>query len=164
MGCFSFTRADTFSHARSQHLNILDGDDIRLLVPDDFGGGSLEGTYLGYGRVEFRSAENTADLYEVLAFWNSEMPYQEKKVLDFLQWDGEFPNVKFIDENTDMNRILGIKIGCYRNQVKQLQFPLKLVLPTCKLSYEEIPDRSYGDPLQGFAKLSWEEYQENYPE
>lgn len=47
------------------------------------------------------------------------------------------------------NRSKGIDIGCYDHQIDQLKYPLKLVSVSYKGTYEECPEKSYGDPDQG---------------
>lgn len=47
------------------------------------------------------------------------------------------------------NRSKGIDIGCYDHQIDQLKYLLKLVSVSYKGTYEECPEKSYGDPDQG---------------
>jgi len=79
--------------------------------------------------------------YELLAFWNK---------VDGLKYDGEFPVMKEIDEFTDHNRCLGIDIGCYDEDIVKLKYPLKLVSPSFKGTYEDLSKPSLGDRDQGF--------------
>ena len=84
------------------------------------------------------------DMYELVALWN-----QPEK----LKYDGEIPKLKEIDEYTDYNREIGINIACYDREIDALKFPLKLVSPSFKGSYEELDSYSYGDPAQGFYEV-----------
>lgn len=54
---------------------------------------------------------------------------------------------------TIKNRLIGIDIGCYDEQVDQLKYPLKLVSVSYKGNYEDCNGRSYTDPNQGWSVL-----------
>ena len=79
-----------------------------------------------------------------------------------LKYDGKFPLMKEIDKYTDDNRSIGIEIGCYDSQVHKLKYPLKLVSPTYKGSYEDLDKPSYGDPDQGFGQRKRRKTNENF--
>jgi hypothetical protein len=98
-------------------------------------------------------------MYELLAFWNADkkMPFESDTVKDHLQWNGDFPLLKEIDEHTDDNRSIGIDIGCYDGQIDRLKYPLKLVSTSYKGTYEECKGRSYNDPEQGFYPVKRKE-------
>ena len=100
MGSFSWLRADT----NTKTINISFGDEFTCLIPKEFGGGKITGFYQDYGHIGFYKDdyENVKyDMYELLAFWNKDMPYpyeEGKTVGDFLEYDGDFPNLKEIDK------------------------------------------------------------------
>ena len=48
MGSFSFMYADG---GKENQANMVPGDRVRLLVPEVFGGGSLDGMYADYGEI-----------------------------------------------------------------------------------------------------------------
>lgn len=147
MGSFSWLRAD---HTTKRN-NITDGDNYKILIPKEFGGGFIKDTYYDYGYV-FYGEENQADLYGILAYWNK---------CEGMIYDGnEYPStMKDILERGDTcrqeNRCKGIDIGCYKKDIDELKYPLKLVSASYKGTYEECEGVSYSDPNQGFFKTYW---------
>ena len=159
MGCFSWT----YANRDTEVANIMDGNYYKMLIPKEYGGGAIKDSYRGYGRIG-RVKENNQielyDMYEVLAFWNAEMPYKDGKVKDYLKYEGDsLPDLKPIDGDTDANRLIGIQIGCYDRDINKLKYPLKLVTRYYEGSYESCQGRSYGDPNQGWYPLSWDEFE-----
>lgn len=169
MGSFSWTRAD-MTTARS---NLTYGDKYKILIPTEFGGGYIYDTYFDYGYIfedeNFAAASKyvspdghvvtaaelgvwRADLYGLLAWMND---------AEGLGYEGDEPPtdvigfLKYGQTNNYTNRYRGIELGCYDNDVDALQYPLKLVSASCKLTYEECKGRSYGDPNQGFRAYHW---------
>lgn len=147
MGSFSWLRADVTTNK----ANIVEGDKFACLIPKEFGGGYIVDNYRDYGYLYDSKNKVKYDMYELLAFWNKDI------TSDKLQYDGEFPNLKPIDKYTDNNRCLGIDIGCYDMDMDSLKYPLKLVSEKYAKThtYEECPNKSFGDPNQGFSGLSW---------
>ena len=171
MGSFSWTRAE----ATTKRSNLTNGDRYKILVPKKFGGGYIKDIYYDYGKVfEYRAwdpdsadsayyryidgngtvhdAYPVSDLYGILAYWNN---------CSDLSFDGEdFPQTmdeillrgRTYDQD---NRFAGIHISCYADNIDALKFPLKLVSPSYKGTYEDCKGRSYGDPNQGFGKFNW---------
>lgn len=147
MGSFSFTKADRLTKV----ANIMEDKSFKMLIPQEFGGGYIKDHYQGYGRIGLRpDLTPKYDMYELLAFWNAE---GEKR--EMLKFEGEYPVMKEIDENTRFNRAIGIGMGSYENQIDNLRYPLKLVSASYKGTYEECDGVSYFDPLQGMSALSW---------
>lgn len=144
MGSFSWNRADDLTI----YENIAYGDAFKLLIPEKFGGGFIRDHYQDYGSITDYATGLNYDMYELLAFWNSEHETVRMK----LKYDGEFPSLKSVDKYTGDNRGIGITIGCYDEQIDKLRYPLKLVSVSYKGSYEECKKPSYGDPDQGFFK------------
>lgn len=141
MGSFSWLKADNLTNVK----NVAEGEVFKFLIPKEFGGGFIKDTYQDYGYLGHNKDDSPKyDMYELLAFWNHEMINRE------LQYDGEFPKMKEIDEYTDDNRGLGIDIGCYDEDIDKLKYPLKLVSEEYEGTYEELETYSYGDPDQGF--------------
>lgn len=163
MGSFSWLRADASTNTKT--INISFGDKFTCLIPKEFGGGKITGFYQDYGHISFDKYdyENVKyDMYELLAFWNKDMPYpyeEGKTVGDFLEYDGDFPNLKEIDKYTDNNRSIGIDIGCYNKDIEKSKYPLKLVSVNYgKIhTYEECLNKSYTDPNQG-CPCTWNEF------
>ena len=131
--------------------NIAHNKPFKFLIPKEFGGGYIEDRYQDYGYLGTKDdGSEKYDMYELLAFWNADMPYKDGLVRDYLKYDGEFPLMKEIGEYTDDNRIIGIDIGCYDHDINKLKYPLKLVSPQYNGTYEQCRGKSYGDPDQGF--------------
>ena len=151
MGSFSFTRADK----TTKRSNLTDGDKYKILIPQEFGGGFIIDTYSDYGDVfEYNDLRGNADLYGILAYWN--------KCEGMIYAGDEYPStMKDILErghtSLQHNRCKGIDIGCYKQDIDKLKYPLKLVSVSYKGTYEECEMRSYGDPEQGFRKTYWSE-------
>lgn len=149
MGSFSWTRADK----TTKRKNLTDGDQYKILIPKEFGGGFIKDTYYGYGYVfEYDDTKKNADLYGILAYWNK---------CDGMIYDGEeYPSTMedILSRGRTClqeNRHKGIEIGCYDEQIDRLKYPLKLVSASYKGTYEECDMRSYGDDAQGFYKTYW---------
>ena len=161
MGSFSWLRANV----DTEKANIAEGDRFACLIPKEFGGGYIEDTYQDYGNLGTKEDGSPKyDMYELLAFWNNDRPYFHlsytgagKTVKDNLYYNGDFPNLKEIDEFTDANRSIGIDIGCYDREIDRLKYPLKLVSVSYAKNhtYEDCPYKSFGDTEQGFHSYSW---------
>ena len=139
MGSFSWNKADNLT----QTENIVQNSLFKFLIPKKFGGGFIKDYYQDYGYLaKDDNNQPKYDMYELLAFWNEPtlVKYDEK----------EIPKMKTIDKYTEYNRGIGIDIGCYDKDILKLKYPLKLVSPSCNLTYEEIDNPSLGDPDQGF--------------
>ena len=161
MGSFSWLRADK----TTRRNNLTCGDSYKILVPSIYGGGYIKDTYFDYGiineydkavYVDSKGNEHKlrirADLYGVLLYWNKpelikRLPINETpemlRILDY----GE--------TRAQSIRCAGIDIGCPRENVDKLQYPLKLVSASYKGTYEGCKMRSYNDPNQGFFKTYW---------
>lgn len=105
MGSFSWIRSDYNIENLNQKANITYGDKIKLLIPQEFGGGFIEGTYEDYGIIYDYDGKEY-DIYELVAIWNS------KEIQQALIKKG-FKNIKPIDNLTKHIRKFGIKIACY---------------------------------------------------
>jgi len=138
MGSFSWNKADNLTAIE----NIAYGASFKFLIPKEFGGGFIKDKYQDYGYLGAKeNGEPKYDMYELQAFWNK---------TDGLKYEGEYPLMKEIDENTSHNRGLGIDIGCYDADILKLKHPLKLVSSSFKGTYEDLDNPSFGDPDQGF--------------
>jgi len=143
LGSFSWLKADTLTKV----ANVVSGTTFKFLIPKEFGGGFIQEEYQDYGHLgKKEDGSYKYDMYELLAFWNKESLPANKK----LQYAGKFPLLKEVDQYTRENRRLGIDIGCYRNQIDKLKYPLKLVSASYNGTYEDLTTCSYGDPYQGF--------------
>lgn len=155
MGSFSWMKADTLTNT----ANILEGAAFKFLIPKEYGGGFIKDHYQDYGYLGHDNEQHEYDMYELLAFWNQNAIYKSGRVKDYLQFNGDFPKMKKIDQYTDDNRTIGINIGCYDCDINLLRYPLKLVSCTYKGTYEDCIGRSYGDPEQGWVAIkrnSWD--------
>ena len=138
MGSFSWNKADKLTAIE----NVAYGSSFKFLIPQEFGGGFIKDKYQDYGYLGTKeNGEPKYDMYELLAFWNAP---------NRVSYDGDFPLMKQIDEFTDLNRCLGIDIGCYDEDILDLKYPLKLVSASFKGTYEDLDTPSLGDPDQGF--------------
>lgn len=169
MGSFSWLKADQiYGGKNSMYRNIFYGCPFKLLIPKEFGGGFIEDEYQDYGYIGHKEdGSHKHDMYELLAIWNKEqLPGNGPG--DFLI-NADNP-LKEIDESTNHNRILGINIGCYDEQIDKLKYPLKLVDIEYQGTYEECTGVSYGDPDQGFYPVDWdgkrdgEDYDDDEPD
>ncbi len=138
MGSFSWNKADSLTAIE----NVAYGTSFKFLIPKEFGGGFIKDKYQDYGYLGTKEdGEPKYDMYELLAFWNN---------AEGLNYNGEYPSMKDIDEHTWQNRRKGINIGCYDNEMLSLKYPLKLVSASFKATYEDLESCSLGDPDQGF--------------
>ena len=169
MGSFSFLRADK----TTRRNNLTIGDKYKILVPKEYGGGYIKDTYWDYGyvnhygnayyvdenRVKYDELEMEADLYGILAYWN--MKHSARMKLRMKTGNDNRPlMLQILTDGDTCNqdiRCMGIDIGCYDNQVDNLEYPLKLVSASYKGTYEDCEMRSYGDPNQGFHRTYWED-------
>lgn len=152
MGSFSWLKADDLTNIE----NIAYGATFKFLIPKEFGGGFIKDMYQDYGYLGRKEDGSPKyDMYELLAFWNNEMVYDPVSLVkDNLQYDeveSGMPMMKEIDQYTDKNRSIGIDIGCYKDEIDRLKYPLKLVSASFKGCYEDLDKPSYGDPNQGFG-------------
>lgn len=154
MGSFSFMYADG---GKENQANMVPGDRVRLLVPEVFGGGSLNGVYEDYGVVSF-SDGMSVDLYELIAMWNSAELVDV--AVNLLGLDEEEARVKFMGGAfTRFARNVGIRIGCYDGDMVRLQYPLRVVpADNVSVSYETVGGISVVDPNQGFYARPWGDY------
>lgn len=149
MGSFSWLRADK----STKRSNLVDGDKYKILIPAEFGGGYIIDTYYDYGYVfEYDGSKPNADLYGILAYWNKceGMQFEGAKYPSTMQEILERGNTCQQD-----NRSKGIHIGCYKEDIDKLKYPLKLVSVSFKGTYEDCEGRSYNDPNYGFIKTYW---------
>lgn len=138
MGSFSWNKADKLTAIE----NIAYKAPFKFLIPKEFGGGFIKDRYQDYGYLGTKeNGEPKYDMYEILAFWNNAKG---------LKYEGDYPNMKEIDDNTKRNRSCGISIGCYDEEILKLKYPLKLVSASYKGTYEDLETCSLGDPDQGF--------------
>ena len=163
MGSFTWLRADK-NISKNEQANICYGEKIKVLIPNEFGGGSIEGEYLDYGLVE-EADGNQYDLLEVVAIWNSselrnkltELGYQNVS----LKAVGE---EEMLDSKiTNIIRSYGIIISCYGEDHTKIKYPLKIVDKKTQITYEECEYFSIGDPNQGVEEWYWEEFEEVMP-
>lgn len=154
MGSFSFMYADG---GKPGQANMLPGDDVRVLLPALFGGGSLDGVYDDYGVVSF-SDGMSVDLYELIAMWNSAELVDA--AVNLLGLDEDEARVKFMGGAfTRFARNVGIRMACYDEDMVRLQYPLRVVpADNESVSYETAQGISVGDPNQGFDARPWGDY------
>ncbi len=162
MGSFSFIYADRPSakYPNRKCANITYGVPARVLIPQEFGGGHIDGRYQDYGLFTTENGE-TFDVYELIAVWNKEAKYKGLPIGPFLLGLDNVSKIngqKLRDKDTDNNHYYGIEVGCYDEQLDALKYPLRIVHQDNPHSYEECKQISYGDPEQGFYPYSWTTY------
>lgn len=157
MGSFSWIRTDYNIEVLNEKANIIYGDKIKLLIPQEFGGGFIEGTYEDFGIIYDYDGKEY-DIYELVAIWNSKEIQQELIKIGF-------KNVKTIDNLTKHIRKFGIKIACYDSNQATLKYPIKLIGYLEQFNYEDLETFSVNDPEQGFFSWKWNqnEIYLNYP-
>lgn len=160
MGSFSWLRADRCT----ERANLTIGDNYKILIPIEFGGGYIKDTYWDYGYINhygnavYTNANGVktkltkeGDLYGMLALMNMKITRVSAKISS---------NIIDILENGDTcNSIIrgnGIDIGCYDDDQRKLQFPFKLVSRSYNGTYEDLNHFSCGDPEQGFTAKKWD--------
>lgn len=145
MGSFSWLRADRTTRT----MNVVYGTSFKFLIPKEFGGGYILDSYRDYGDLVDKKG-NEYDMYEILAFWNREDLKNKELQFD----DNTNMDMPIKSDATDHNRGIGINIGCYDHEIVKLKYPLKLVSPRYKGSYEDCNGPSLGDPNQGWGALT----------
>lgn len=163
MGSFTWLRADKNISENGQ-ANICYGEKIKVLIPNEFGSGCIEGEYLDYGLLE-EADGNQYDLYELVAIWNS--PELRNKLTEL---GYQNVNLKAVGEEGTIDskisgiiRNYGIIISCYDEDHAKIKFPLKLVDAKTKIDHAECEYFSIGDLKQGFEEWYWEEFNEVMP-
>lgn len=157
MGMFSFIYADIKDKNYQGGLNIIEGDWVRIIAPNDE---HVVGQYDGYGRF-FTEDGLHYDIHELLALWNRGVLHQSyAELLHSYFIDSE----ELADQHEEL-RYIGIDIECnnmlYGKDKKFCEFPLKLVRNLAKnenLKYNDIHNISISDPVQGFERMTNEDY------
>lgn len=146
MGSFSWYKAD-------KNENIIDGETIKVLIPKEFGGGCILGTYEDYGNIN--ENEIIYDIYALIAIWNSKKLYKAVKELGYNN------PARISSEDKDLTRIIrshGINIACYDEDHLKCKYPIKFISANCNMTYEECENISLSDEEQGFWKHVWTKY------
>jgi len=159
MGSFSYTRAE---HT-TDRANLTDGDFYKILIPKEFGGGSIWDVYEDCGEINTRRIavykdptgkvfriNGIKDIYGVFSYLNNckSLDYDGKKpktILDIL---------KFGNTCAQTNRGKGIDL--FFDKKRKPKYPLKIVSDGYNKTYEECPGQSYSDPNQGFGAGYWD--------
>lgn len=103
MGMFSFIYCDITDIDYKGGLNVIEGDMVRIIAPNDE---HLVGQYDGYGRVYTENGHY--DLHELLALWNRGVLHQSYAELlhSYFIKSGELA-----DQHEELRHI-GIDIEC----------------------------------------------------
>lgn len=158
MGSFSWMYA-TAPSSFNDVVNVVPGDEVKVLIPEEFGGGCIEGVYRDYGQVQ--DANGIAyDLYELLALWNSSTlrdtvkeyarEYNDES-LARKECDN-FGKYEYGSSVSDVLRIFAIDWSHLNDgdEASDLHYGLKIVRPEDSVSYEECKYLSGHDRHQGF--------------
>ena len=137
-------------------LNIIEGDMVRIVAPNDE---HLVGQYDSYGRID--TEDGQYDLHELLALWNRGVFHKSYAEL----FGSYFVDSERLADKHEELRHIGIDIECnnqlYGKDKKFCEFPLKLVRDLERnknLKYNDIQNISISDPMQGFERMTNDEY------
>lgn len=157
MGMFSFIYCDIKNKNHRGGLNMVEGDMVCIIAPNDE---HLVGQYDGYGRV-YTSNNLSYDIHELLALWNRGLKGKSfAEILGSYFIDSE----RLADKHEELRHI-GIDIECnnllYGKDKNFCKYPLKIVRDLEKnknLKYNDIHNISISDPVQGFERMTNDEY------
>lgn len=158
MGSFSWMYA-TAPASFNDAVNIVPGDEVKVLIPEEFGGGCIEGVYRDYGQVQDANGIHY-DVYELLSLWNSSTLRDTVKEYKS-GYDDESLARKECDNHGDYDydssvsavlRIFAIDWSHLNDgdEASDLHYGLKIVRPEDSVSYEECKYLSAHDRHQGF--------------
>lgn len=161
MGSFSWNYA-TAPTSFNDAVNIVPGDEVKVLIPEEFGGGCIEGTYRDYGQVQDANGAHY-DVYELLSLWNSSTLRDTVKEYKS-EYDDESLARKECDNHGDYDydssvsavlRIFAIDWSNVNDgdEASDLHYGLKIVRPEDSVSYEECKYLSGHDRHQGFRRV-----------
>jgi len=151
--------------------NILDGERVTLLLPEiirrSTGVDKITGVLDGIRGVLVADTGEEYDLYELIAIWNRNVVLNNKgdgrgpAPLSYGRTLGTFIKedrwLKTVDRSTEINRRMGIEVGCTNKDTDRLIYPLKLVPAGYTGQYEDTRFPSYADPFHGFMSVTWNE-------
>lgn len=150
MGSFSWYKAD-------KKDNIVYGDTVKMLIPKEFGGGYILGTYEDYGDINENGIIH--DIYELVALWNNKKLYNTVKKMGYSN-PARKPSDNDINSKKNVThsvRKYGIAIACYDEDNAKCKYPIKIVSEKYNLTYEECENISLSDETQGFRRHSWKD-------
>lgn len=161
MGSFSWMYA-TAPSSFNDVVNVVPGDEVKVLIPEEFGGGCIEGVYRDYGQVQDANGAYY-DLYELLSLWNSSTLRDTVKEYKS-GYDDESLARKECDNHGDYDydssvsavlRIFAIDWSHLNDgdEASDLHYGLKIVRPEDSVSYEECEYLSARDRYQGFHRV-----------
>ena len=161
MGSFSWNYA-TAPTSFIDAVNIVPGDEVKVLIPEEFGGGCIEGVYCDYGQVQDANGIYY-DMYELLSLWNSSTLRDTVKEYKG-EYDDESLARKECDNHGDYDydssvsavlRIFAIDWSHLNDgdEASDLHYGLKIVRPEDSGSYEECKYLSGHDRHQGFRRV-----------
>lgn len=160
MGSFSWMHA-TAPTSATDNVNVVYGSEVRVLIPEEFGGGAIEGEYCDYGLVKDADGIHY-DLYELLALWNSSTlrdivaEYTTGGVVDEDALARKAcDNYGDYDYNSSVSAVLRVFAIDWSNlndgdEASHLHYGLKIVRAEDDATYENCRYLSAHDPNQGF--------------
>ncbi len=159
MGSFSWMYA-TPVPSKSAPLNIMPGDKVKLLIPQELGGGHIAGTYRDYGRIE--TPQGTVhDVYELVAIWNSPTIRNIFREYDPKLTDKVLARKARDEQDTDPAKSITFLLRCigidwrYGIYGDRLHYDLKFARMNDKITYELCRFISPIDPYRGFVRDSF---------
>lgn len=158
MGSFSWMYA-TAPSSFNDAVNIVPGDEVKVLIPEEFGGGCIEGVYRDYGQVQDANGAHY-DVYELLSLWNSSTLRDTVKEYkggydDESLARKECDNYDYDSSVSAVLRIFAIDWSHLNDgdEASDLHYGLKIVRPEDSVSYEECKYLSGHDRHQGFRRV-----------
>lgn len=124
-------------------VNVVPGYGVKVLIPAEFGGGTIEGKYRGNGHVV--DANGVAyDLYELLALWNSPTLRDMVTYTDTTNY-GEYDSDSSV---SDILRSITLSwLPLKQEDPSSLPYSLKIARPNDTTTYEECKHISAHSPF-----------------
>lgn len=154
MGNFSYLYSDYNEYPNSK-AGIEENDDVVLLIPKEFGGGSVIGKYDGYGNII--SGKEKYSISIINAIWNCE------RIRRILETDFGITGKLGIELNSDENSELLENLRYFGSLINdeievRLEYPVKIVRKTENVkNYEDYEFACIWDCDQGWGDDAFDE-------
>ena len=152
-GNFSLIKADNGKYA-----NIGKNETVKMLIPQELGGGFIKGRYDGTGLI----IENGINysIYELAGIWNSQEMFELVKEMGYANPARKnYVESPTNDKITEKMQKIGIAYTIYDADHVRAKYPIKIVSEDCDCSYEECDKISLYDKSGGQKRWEWKEWQ-----
>lgn len=152
-GNFSLIKADNGKYA-----NIGKNETVKMLIPQELGGGFIKGRYDGTGLI----IENGINysIYELAGIWNSQEMFELVKEMGYDNPARKnYVESPMNDKITEKMQKIGIAYTIYDADHVRAKYPIKIVSEDCDCSYEECDKISLYDKSGGQKRWEWKEWQ-----